>query len=57
MYERKSDIFPDVELREKAIKRYENFVNQLDDRDIACWSSKQCYIAAANMMSVAAMIA
>lgn len=56
MYERKSDIFPDVELREKAIKRYENFVNRLDDRALACWSAKQCYIAAANMMSVAAMI-
>lgn len=56
MYERKADIWPDPDMREKAIKRYENFVNKFDDKELACWSMKQCYIAAANMMSVAAMI-
>ena len=34
------------------LKRYEHF---LSDKDIECWSQKQCYITLANMMSVAAM--
>ncbi len=56
MYERKSDIWPDTEMREASIKRYEAFVSSMDDKALACWSAKQCYIAAANMMSTAAMI-
>lgn len=34
------------------LKRYEHF---LSDKDITCWSQKQCYITLGNMMSVAAM--
>jgi nitroreductase len=34
------------------LKRYEDF---LSDKDITCWSQKQCYITLANVMSVAAM--
>jgi len=34
------------------LKRYESF---LSDKDIQCWSQKQCYITLANIMSVAAM--
>lgn len=56
MYERKSDIWPDKDMREKAIKRYEDFVMKFDDKELACWSMKQCYIAAANMMTAAMMI-
>ncbi len=35
------------------IEKYKNFIKDLD---ISCWSAKQCYIAAANMMSAAAFI-
>ncbi len=35
------------------IKRYKEF---LKNQDISCWCKKQCYIAAANMMSAAAFI-
>jgi nitroreductase len=34
------------------LARYEDFLN---DKDIECWSQKQCYITLANVMSVAAM--
>ena len=43
----------DEESTKAYIKRYENF---LKNQNISCWSAKQCYIAAANMMSAAAFI-
>jgi len=42
---------------EGYLKRYENFMqDKLDDEKLFCWSAKQCYIAAANMMMGAAYI-
>ena len=39
------------------IDRYKNFMqDKLDSKDLFCWSSKQCYIAAANMVDAAAFI-
>ncbi len=43
----------DEEKTKAYIKRYESF---LENQNISCWSAKQCYIAAANMMSAAAFI-
>ncbi len=43
----------DEESTKAYIKRYESF---LKNQNISCWSAKQCYIAAANMMSAAAFI-
>lgn len=45
------------EMVNNYLKVYENFMqDKLDDEKLFCWSSKQCYIAAANMMSGAAFI-
>lgn len=39
------------------LKRYEDFMqDKLNDKDLFCWSAKQCYIAAANMVDAAAFI-
>jgi nitroreductase len=38
---------------EAYFEKYDNFVK---DKQIDCWSSKQCYIAGGNMASAAAMI-
>jgi len=42
---------------EAYIKRYSEFMqDKLDDEKLYCWSAKQCYIAAANMVNSAAYI-
>jgi len=39
------------------LKRYEDFMqDKIDDEKLFCWSAKQCYIAAANMVDAAAFI-
>ena len=35
---------------------YKDFIDVRSDEELECWSAKQCYIAAANMMSAAAYI-
>ena len=35
---------------------YKQFIDVRSDEQLECWSAKQCYIAAANMMSAAAYI-
>ncbi|WP_281951743.1 NAD(P)H-dependent oxidoreductase [Nitrosophilus kaiyonis] len=42
---------------EAYLKRYKDFMqDKLDNEKLFCWSSKQCYIAAANMVDSAAFI-
>lgn len=42
---------------EKYLTIYKEFMqDKLEDEKLFCWSAKQCYIAAANMMSAAAFI-
>ncbi len=36
--------------------RYKNAIDNLTEGQLTCWSMKQCYIAAANMMNAAACI-
>jgi nitroreductase len=45
------------EQEEKYLSVYENFMeNKRDKKELYSWARAQCYIAAGNMMSVAAMI-
>ncbi len=45
------------EQEEKYLSVYENFMeNKLDKKELYSWARAQCYIASANMMSVASMI-
>ncbi len=67
----KKDLFPNSDYVKKIffrrdlpkekilnyLKVYENFMqDKLNSKELFCWSSKQCYIAAANMMTGAAFI-
>lgn len=44
------------DLYEAYLQKYDNHVGSFDDKQLKFWSEKQCYIAGANMATVAAMI-
>jgi hypothetical protein len=54
------DIFisriPDLKIAEQLIDVHAGFVSQLNEDQFDAWCKKQCYIAAANMMTYAKMI-
>jgi len=44
------------DLLEVVLSRYKNAIDNLTEEQLTCWSMKQCYIAATNMMNAAACI-
>lgn len=47
----------DEDKLDKYMERYSGFMqDKLDDQALACWSTKQCYIASGNMMTAAAVL-
>lgn len=44
------------DLYEAYLQKYDNHIGSFDDKELKFWSEKQCYIAGANMATVATMI-
>lgn len=44
------------DLYEAYLQKYDNHVGSFEEKELKFWSEKQCYIAGANMATVAAMI-